>query len=145
MSTSDNKAIVEKIAGEIYSQGNLSLIDDVFAPDALYYDPLTPEEGLGREEYKQFLVGVQSIFPDMKVTIEEMIAEGDVVTSRWSWSATHRGELFGVAPTGNLVTDSGLNLIRFRDGKVVEIREAPNALGVMIQLGLVPEMDAVFA
>jgi steroid delta-isomerase-like uncharacterized protein len=95
-------------------------------------------EKRGRQAFKELISGYRNAFPDMKLTIEEQIAEGDVVVTRWTGTGTHKGELMGVAPTGKRITVQGLVISRFRNGKLVEEIENYDALGMLRQMGAVP-------
>jgi len=77
-------------------------------------------------------------FPDVRLTIEDMVAEGDKVAVRWAWSGTHRGEYMGIAPTGKEVTYTGITIHRITGGKIVESWDEVDNLGLMQQLGVAP-------
>lgn len=91
----------------------------------------------GREGFKQFVLMYRSAFPDMHITIEDQIAEGDKVVSRWTARGTHQGELMGIPPTGKQATVTGINIERFANGKFVEEWSNFDALGLLQQLGVV--------
>ena len=81
---------------------------------------------------------MRAAFPDLQYTVEDQIAEGDKVVTRYTASGTHRGELMGIAPTGSRVEITGISITRVEDGKIEEIWETHDALGMMRQLGVIP-------
>ena len=81
----------------------------------------------------------RAAFPDMRYTVEDMVAEGDKVVDRISWQATHLGEMMGIPPTGNTVRVTALHMSRIAEGKIVERWGQPDMLGMMQQLGAIPE------
>ena len=115
----------------------MALIDEFF-PDCVYRGPAVGE--LRGEAYKQFLTQVLAAFPDGRWTVEDQVAEGDKVATRWSFTGIHRGNLMGIAPTGNQVKTSGVMIDRIVGGKIAEEWEEYDALGMMQQLGAVPSM-----
>jgi predicted ester cyclase len=80
----------------------------------------------------------RSAFPDLRIIIEDQVAEGDKVVTRWRGSGTHQGDLFGIAPTGNRVSLVGITINRIEGGKVAEEWQIFDALGMMQQLGAIP-------
>jgi steroid delta-isomerase-like uncharacterized protein len=94
------------------------------------------------EGLKDVLRGMRAGFPDMHWSVEEQIAEGDKVLTRFVWSGTHRGEFLGVSATGRSVTVWGMVIDRFQDGKIKETRFIMDVLGLMMQLGVFPPPKA---
>ena len=93
-------------------------------------------------KFNQLLGGLESFFPDMQYTIEDMIAEADKVVVRYTFRGTHqKGEIYGISPTGKQVTHVGSAIYRFAGGKVVELWDIWDALGVMQQLGVIPSAE----
>lgn len=131
----ENKALLRRWIEEI-NKGSLALFDELY-PDCVYYAPATGE--LKREALKQFMVSLLAAFPDGRWTVEDQVAEGDKVATRWSFTGTHQGEFMGMAPTGKRVTTSGMVIDRIADGKIVEEREEWDTLGWMQQLGAAPQ------
>jgi predicted ester cyclase len=132
-----NMALVRRVIEELFTKHNVALIEEFF-PDCVYRAPAVGE--LRGEAYRQFLGAVLAAFPDGRWTVEDQVAEGDKVVTRWSFTGIHRGNLMGIAPTGNLVTNSGVMIDRIVGGKIVEEWEEYDALGMMQQLGAVPPM-----
>jgi steroid delta-isomerase-like uncharacterized protein len=133
----DNKAIVRRSMEELFSDGKLEVAYEVFAPDYVGHDPLLTEDIRGPEGFEQFVRLYRTAFPDLKLTIEDQVADGDRVATRFTARGTHRGDLMGIAATGAKVTITGISIDRMRDGKSVETWTNYDALGMLQQLGLV--------
>jgi steroid delta-isomerase-like uncharacterized protein len=133
-----NKALSRRADDELFNRGNLEVADAVFSADFVYHDPSGGEAYRGPEGAKRFAAMFRAAFPDLHLTVEDQVAEGDRVAYRWTARGTHRGELMGIAPTGNPVTLHGIAIARLDGGKIVEIWENFDALGLMQQLGAVP-------
>ena len=142
MNTSEeNKDISRRADEELFNRGNLSIADELFASNFVYHDPVSHEEWRGPESVKSYATMLRVAFPDLHQTIEEQIAEGDKVAYRWTARGTHQGEFMGIAPTGNRVEMTGISIARLIDGKLEEIWENYDALGMMQQLGIVPSSE----
>jgi steroid delta-isomerase-like uncharacterized protein len=137
----ENKTIVRRVWEEFFIQGNLDKADEFFAPDYVNHDPAAPEDRHGPEELSQFLSMYHTAFPDMQFTIEDMIAEGDEIVVRWTVCGTHQGELMGIPPTNNRVTVTGMSIERVFGDKIVETWDNYDALGLMQQVGVIPESE----
>jgi steroid delta-isomerase-like uncharacterized protein len=137
MGTEENKAVVRDYIDELFNKGNFSLIDELLASNYLEHVAGT-QEIHGLEAMEQAVTTYRSAFPDITVAIEDQIAEGDRVASRWTLRGTHQGELAGIPPTGKQVTMTGMEMNRVVNGKVVETWSEFDALGMMQQLGVVP-------
>ena len=139
LSADRNKEIVRRLAVEPW-EGDLGVIDELTAADYIGHDPAVPEPQRGPEGIKEFVTGYLAAFPDGTITIEDQLAEGDLVATRWTGRGTHRGELMGIPPTGKQVTVTGLTISRVVKGKVVEEWTNWDTLGMLQQLGVVPEV-----
>ncbi len=135
MSTEENKAIDRRFTEEVWNRGNLAVVDELMSADYNGHDPMMPA---GSEGFKQYVLMYRSAFPDVHLTIEDQIAEGDTVVSRWTARGTHKGELMGIPPTGKQVTVTGMNIERVANGKLVEGWSNYDTLGMLQQLGVVP-------
>src|SRR5437773_12548967 len=100
MSTEENKALARRLIEETWNQGNLATVDELLAPGHVGHHSLVPNQPPGREHYKQYIVRTRTAFPDFHASIEEQIAEGDLVVTRWSVQGTHQGMFRGHSPTG---------------------------------------------
>jgi steroid delta-isomerase-like uncharacterized protein len=135
----ENKALARRWAEEVMNQRNLDAVDEIYASDFVGHDPTMPEDVRGVEGIREFYGMYQSAFPDAEIAIEDQVAEGDKVVSRWTGRGTHQGELMGVPPSGNRVEVTGITISRTERGKVVEEWNNYDALGMMQQIGAVPE------
>ncbi len=133
----ENKTLARRFFEEVASQQKLDLIDELFAPEYVLHDPANPMVQ-NREALKGFLMGHYAAFPDAKWTVEDVMAEGDKVTVRWTFSGTHQGDLMGIPPTGKHVAMSGISVYRIADGKIAEEWAVADVMGFMQQLGVVP-------
>ena len=138
MSTEQNKALVRQMVEEIFNRGNMSRADEYLAPDFVEREELPPGIPRDREGVKQLTAMMRSAFPDFKATIDDIVAEGDKVVIRQTWSGTQKGEFMGVPPTGKSVSFGVIDIIRVAGGKAVEHWGQMDSMGMMQQLGVVP-------
>jgi steroid delta-isomerase-like uncharacterized protein len=134
MSVEENKAIFRRIVEEGFNKGNLAIVDELVATNHVNHT----DNVHGPEEYKQFITMYRTAFPDLHMTIEDQIAEGNKVVNRWTSRGTHKGDLMGIPPTGKQTTVMGMYVARIIGGKIVEEWGNFDALGMMQQLGVVP-------
>src|SRR3989442_3119382 len=130
-----NKTVVRRLFEEVWNKGNLPVTDELFAPNYAHHDSSTPDVGRGPESEKKRATLYRTAFPDLRLTIEDIIAEGETVTARSSCKGTHKGDLSAIAPTGKQFTISGISIARITNGKMVECWVDRHALGLMQQLG----------
>jgi predicted ester cyclase len=132
--TEQNKALVKKILEE-GDKHNLGILDEICNPDYKMYFP-SNDEPISLEQHKQLFNAFIVAFPDLKHTIHESIAEGNIVSTRETLSGTHEGEFQGIPPTGNRFEFSAICMWKFIDGKLVEYWVDADILGLMQQLGM---------
>jgi steroid delta-isomerase-like uncharacterized protein len=137
-SPADNKTLARRFAEETWGKRNLAAVDELATSDLVVSYPILPEVVRGREAFKQLLTQFHAAFPDIRVTIEDSIAEGEQVVVRWTAHATHRGDLLGIPATGKPARWTGVSVYRIAGGKVVEERGEEDALGLLRQLGVGP-------
>jgi len=135
-----NKTVVRRLVEELWNKGNLSVADELIAPTYAHHDASTPDFGRGPESEKKRVTLYRAAFSDLRLTVEDMIAEGETVVARWSCRGAHKGDLNGIAPTGKQFVISGVSIVRFTGGKMVEGWINWDALGLMQQLSVVPEL-----
>ncbi len=138
MSAEENKAAVQRFGEEAFNNGNLESSEELIADDIVDHDP-APGQAPGREGIEQFVTTMRSAFPDLQTTIDEIIAEGDYVAFRYTIEGTHQGEFMGVAPTGNRVSVTAMEMLRFADGKMVDRWGNTDQLGMLQQLGAISQ------
>ena len=131
-----NKAIVRELFEEL-NRGNLSLVYDLFATNVVFYNAGTDHFG-DLDGFKQFQSEIRTGFPDLRFTIDNVIAEDDRVSYRYILLGTHRGEYMGVPATGKQVTMTGMGILRIARGKIAEGWFVPDLLGLLQQLGALP-------
>jgi steroid delta-isomerase-like uncharacterized protein len=131
-----NKALMRRVFEEIYNQGKLTAADELAASDFAVHMPSQAIHG--REGVKQYVAMLRAGFPDIHFTIEEQVAEGDRVVTRWTARGTHTGEFQGLPPTGKQVRITGTDIDRIVDGKAVECWTNMDELGLLQQLGALP-------
>jgi steroid delta-isomerase-like uncharacterized protein len=140
MSAEENKALVHREMEELFNHtGNLDAVEEIVSPDYVSYEP-TSGEVRGIEGARQFAANYRQAFPDLENIVEDMVAEGDKVVVRFRARGTHDGETeaFG-PPTGKRMDITGITIKRVADGKIAEAWTNFDALGMMQQLGMIPE------
>jgi steroid delta-isomerase-like uncharacterized protein len=132
-----NKELARKVFEDVQTDGNAEIIDELVTADYVGHTPLGDIHG--PEGARQFDAMLHEAFPDKTVTIEDQIAEGDRVVTRWVCHGTHNGQFQGLSPTGKKIALTGTTIFRIANGKLVEGWTQPNLLGLMQQLGAIPE------
>lgn len=141
-SETDSKTVVRRFIEEIVNDGNYEVADDLIAETYTRHDPGMPDEQHGPSEFVEIIETFREAFPDVKVEMEELIAEEDLVVFRATESGTHEGPFIGVEPTGNSFEMNGLVMHRVEDGKVTETWAHWDTLGMVRQLGIDPDQLA---
>jgi steroid delta-isomerase-like uncharacterized protein len=142
MSVDQNKEIVRRYSEQFWGSGDEAVADELFAEAIVDHSPAIPDQPPGREGEKRALAVFRSAFPDLRVTTEDIIAEGDKVVLRWTARGTHRGELPGLPATGQEATLKGIDILRLAEGRIVERWAEYDNLGLLQQLGAVPAPGA---
>jgi steroid delta-isomerase-like uncharacterized protein len=137
--TQANKTIVDDFVQAVFTEGDLSAVDRSLADDFVAHDP--PMRGTSGDAagFRDAAVMIRAAFPDWRSEVQLLVAEDDYVVERFTASGTHRGEFMGAAPTGRTVAMTGINIFRLRDGEIVERWGELDVLGLLTQLGLIPE------
>ena len=142
MSTAQNKVLVRRFLDEVISKASLAVADELCAANFAWH-------GAGVADvpdlatFKQLLPAFFAAFPDLTVTPEDLVAEGDRVVARYTWRGTHRGEFQGLSPTGRNVTVRGVGIFRIASGKIVEEWWQEDLLGLLRQLEAIPAAGQV--
>jgi steroid delta-isomerase-like uncharacterized protein len=132
--SAENKGAARAVF-EVWSTGELDRLDEFVAPDVVHHDPYDPNGDQGLEGMKRTIELNRTAFPDMELVVEDQVAEGDKVVTRWRGEMTHLGELGGTPPSGEHVTISGITIDRFESGKVVEAWRSMDTLGLLRGIG----------
>ena len=135
MTIQQHKALIRRFYEEVWSKGNLDAAEDIFADNYVRHDLRPGNPATGPEGQKRIAADFRAAFPDLHMTIDLMIAEGDMVVARWTTEGTNTGPWGTVPPTGKRARFSGVNIFRIQNGKVVELWNHRDDLGVMQQLG----------
>src|SRR5262249_35274125 len=138
MSIEQNKALARRWSEELWGQGNLAVADEIIAPDYVRHDPGGPFPAYGPDDVKRMVTTLLSMLPDFKIEVEAMVAEGDMVVSRYTATATDTKGYMGMPPTGKSIRTPAIQIFRFADGKIVESWAARDDLGTLRQLGQLP-------
>ena len=133
----DAKEIVKRLIEEPW-KGSFDVIDEYVSPDFVGYDAAEPEPIRGPAGLKANVEKYLAGFSDARCTVDDQVAEGNKVATRWTGTGTHDGEMAGIAPTGKEVTITGLTISKVENGMLVEDRTVWDTLGMLVQLGAVP-------
>ncbi len=136
MSAEDNKALIRLIVDEALNKGNLAIAEEYFDPDYVVHIPSRPDLPHGPGVFKQVVEMWRAAFSDWHMTIEELVAEGELVANRFTTTGTHTGALMGAPPTGRTIVVHGQELHRIAKGKVVESWICDDPPSIFVQLGL---------
>ncbi len=138
MSNQQYKTIVRCVNEEAFSAGgDLSVIDEFVATDLVDHTA-PPHLQHGNQSLKQLALIWRQAFPDLEITVHDILAEGDLVVIAWSGGGTHLGDLMGIPPTGQKGIMSGITFNRMQDGRIVERWGNNDQAGLFVQLGLMP-------
>ncbi len=133
----ENVAVARRWTEEALDGGNLAVLDEILAADIVYAAGVFPELR-GRDAVKRALGALLTGFPDARFTVDQVIADGDVVAIRWTGRGTHEAAFLGVAPTGNSVEWTGINVYRIACGRIAEGWSEADGLGILRQVGALP-------
>ena len=132
----DNKATMSRIYEEVFSQGDLGLIDELLADDFVEHEELPPGVPQGKGAPRAMMTMMRGAFPDFHARVEELLEDGDKVIARVRFAGTHRGEFMGIPATGKRFDIAVIDIIEFRDGKGVAHWGVMDMAGMMEQLGV---------
>jgi steroid delta-isomerase-like uncharacterized protein len=138
MSTEQNKSIVRRWVEEGWNKGNVGVVDQLYAPDVVQHDPGSPAPVTSSAALKQYVGAYLSAMPDLRCTIDDLVAEGDKVLWRFTSYGTQTGALMNIPPSGKAGVMTGMVLFRLADGKIVEVWVNYDLLGLLQQLGVLP-------
>ena len=139
MLSETNKTVSRRFFEEVFGKGKLNVLDEIIATDHVNNGPGTlPELPNGPEGAKKLVTVYRNAFPDVHFTIDDQIAEGDTVVTRWTADGTHQGELLGIPATSKTSTVTGITVDRILNGKIAETWGIFDQFGMMQQLGVIP-------
>ena len=137
MTPAENKTVVNRFVEEVINQGRLEQADELVVADFIELDPL-PGQQPGRVGLKEVIGQMRAAFPDIHWVLDEQVAEGEKVVSRFTWTGTHRGTFLGIPATGKSINVKGVVIDRIVEGKMVDSRILMDGLSMMRQLGALP-------
>jgi steroid delta-isomerase-like uncharacterized protein len=140
MTMEQNKAAARRWSEELWSRGNLAVADEIIATDYIRHDPGDPFPARGPEDVKRIVTMLRGMLPDLRIQIESMVAEGDMVVTRYTGTATDTVGYMGMPPTGKTIRTSAMQMFRFANGKIVESWAVRDDLGTLRQLGHAPAL-----
>jgi steroid delta-isomerase-like uncharacterized protein len=136
MSQQDNIAATERLGAAVNS-GNLNELNTVFAPNVVDRDPASDQEP-GPEGFIHFFTGFRAAFPDLNISVEQLVADEDNVAIAYTVTGTHQGDFLGIPATGRQIKARGLQIARFENGQIVERWGSSDQLGILQQIGVNP-------
>ena len=131
----DNKRAVQRLYNDVWSEGDLAVVDELVADDFEHLGPAVPGHLSGPEGYKEFVMMFRNAFPDTQIDIVESIEERGSVAVRWLAHGTHEGELMGIDPTNQRVANPGISVVRFERGAIRETWDIYDTYDLLRQLG----------
>jgi steroid delta-isomerase-like uncharacterized protein len=137
----ENKALARRWFEEVFNAQNLDVSDEITAQDSVNHDPTLTDLPSDPEGDKQVVNLYHGAFPDAQIAVEDQIAEGDRVVTRWTGRGTHQGEFMGAPPSDNRVEVAGMTINRVSEGKIAETWTIYDALGMMQQMGAMPSPE----
>jgi steroid delta-isomerase-like uncharacterized protein len=147
MTPEENIVLFHRVWNELFNQRKLAVVDELFAPDFVNHVRLVhvgetspPPFPPGPAHMKQLVMTLTTAFPDSRFIVDDVIAAGDKVVGRITWSGTHRGDFLGIPATGKAFTVTHIQIYRFAGGKMVEHWAVRDDLGMLRQLGLIPPL-----
>jgi steroid delta-isomerase-like uncharacterized protein len=135
MSDAESKAVVRRLIEEVWTGGNVAVADEVIATNFVRHGPTAEGEVRGREGLKRLVGMYRTAYPDLRIRLEDQVAEGAQVVTRWTASGTHRGALMGITPTGKTIMVAGVIVDRVVGGKIETEWAFYDVMGMLQQLG----------
>lgn len=135
MSEEANRALILRLWDKLYTQGDISVVDEIVAQDYLNHN-LLPGEASGAEGVKQFVLNLHKAFPDLCFTVDRMVVTDDMVVTRWLVTGTHKGDFLGAPPSGRRMSTTGMTMHRIENGIIVEGWNNWDSLNILTQIGI---------
>ncbi|MBS1912433.1 MAG: ester cyclase [Bacteroidetes bacterium] len=137
MSIASNKELARRFVEDIWGTGDLNLAEQLIAADVVDHNPM-PGLPPGRDGHNAMLAIVRAAFPDATFTLDQVVAEDDMVVDHWTMRATHTGPFMGIPATGRPVVLRGVDILRIENGQIAEFWHIEDIVGVLGQLGVLP-------
>lgn len=132
-----NKDFLDAFTEDYWNKQNMAAFEKYFTSDFIYH---SAEGDMNAEQYKGLSQAYFTAFPDLNITTDYLVAEGDKVVKVWTANSTHKGELMGIPATGKRIVVKGIEMFRIQDGKIAELWASMDNLGMLQQLGVIPPM-----
>ena len=132
-----NKDFIQAYNEDFWNKQNIAAFEKYYTADFIIHNA---GQDMNCEQYKGLCQAYFTAFPDLHITTDELVAEGDKVTKVWTANSTHKGELMGIPATGKQIVVKGIEVFRIADGKITEVWASMDNLGMMTQLGVIPPM-----
>jgi steroid delta-isomerase-like uncharacterized protein len=142
MAEADPTELVHRWFDELFNDADLAVADDILAPDVRYHGPdsLTPSDVTSPADVKEYVEVYRQAFPDLRYTVEDVFGSDGRVCARWTATGTHRSDLFGIEPTGEVFVADGINVFTVEDGRITEVRSQWDTLGMARELEFLPSL-----
>jgi len=137
----DNKSIMRRMYEEVWNKRNLEVAKELISPSHAMQLIDLPDSGIGPEAYARNVVQFVRAFPDLKLTVLDMVAENEKVVAFWNISGTHKGEFRGIAPTGKKISVDGITINQLSDGRIMDSYVSLDMWSMMKQLGAIPTVE----
>jgi len=139
--SAENKAIVRRLYGEVWNGRRLEVVNEIISPSHALHDTNNPGSSIGPEAYKRTVTRFLTGFPDLRFSIEDVVAEEEKLAVSWNFSGTHKGKYMGILATNTKVSVDGITIHHIVNGKIMDSYVSWDALGMMQQLGAVPALE----
>ncbi len=138
MSAEQNKELIRRYFEEGWNAGNVEVAVEIFSNGYVNHNPGLPGMPPGQDGIRMLMGAFRGVFPDIHYSVEDIVAEGDMVATRWTMTGSQQGEFLGIPPSGKRVAVTGIQIDRIADGKIVEHWRETDIMGMMQQLGVIP-------
>jgi steroid delta-isomerase-like uncharacterized protein len=138
--SAENKAIIRRLYGEVWNGRRLDLISEIISPSHALHDNNASDSSIGPEAYKTQVIRFLSGFPDLRFSIDDMVAEDEKLVVSWNIAGTHRGEFMGIPATNKKMSVDGITINHIANGKIIDSYINWDALGMLQQLGVAPTL-----
>ena len=144
MSETNAEKLVHRWFEELFNDADLSVADEILASGVRYHGPesLTPTDVASPADVKEYVGVYRRAFPDLRYAVDDVFGSGETITARWTATGTHRSELFGIEPTGEVFVAEGINVFSVVDGEIDEIWSEWDTLRMVEELGVIPKLGA---
>ena len=137
-----NEALAHRFHMDIFQAGKMDVADEILSPNFVnHFKGIPPEMQHGPDGVKRYAVALRTAFSDMQIIHDDVITQGDKVIIRWTSTGTQDGDMFGIPPTGKSMSITGIDIFRIEEGKIIELWQNWDQMGIMQQLGLIPAAE----